>query len=161
MFAASVIEQLNGFDGDARISTRTEVGGATLGQVRDIRATAIEVYGGADSHWSGISEATLYEAFQSWRPGSLPVCNWQAYAREVSAPARNGRIGRVLTPNESGSFTRLSRPFFLDRNTAIVLVRNVLRDGRPDTRKLVWTYRDGDGWAMVPHRFGARRIPPE
>lgn len=160
MFPASVIVQLDGYDGDARISTRTETGDATPSEVRAVRAAAIEATGGAESSWASVPEAVLNEAFQSWRAEPLPSCDWQAYAREVSAPARNGRIGQVLTSEESGSYTRLSRPFFVDRDTAIVLVREVLRDGVRVTRKLVYTYRDGGDWAMLPHTFEERSALP-
>lgn len=159
MFPASIIRQLDGFDGDARISTRTEAGDMTLAEVRQLRATLVEATGGAGSPWATISEVRLSEAFRSWRAEALPRCDWAGYAREVSAPSRNGRTGPVLTNKDTGSFTGVSRPFFFDRDTAIVLVREVLRDDVLVTRKLVFTYRDGDSWAMLPHIFVQRSTP--
>lgn len=155
MFPASVIRQVDGFYGDARVSMRTEAGGATPTEVRAIRAAAIKAGDGEASIWADVPEATLIAAFESWQAEPLPRCDWQAYARDVSAPARNGQIRQVLIAEESGSFTRVSRPFFVDADTAIVLLREVLRRGDDVwvTRKLVYTYRDSDGWLMLPGSF--------
>lgn len=156
MFPASVIGSLESMSGDARISTRTEAGGATPAQVLTIRAATIKATGRSESPWAKIPAKLLVRAFRSWRRGPLPRCAWRAYAREVSAPVRHGRVGPVLTTRGSGSYTRVSRPFFLDRDTAIVLVRDSMRNGAHVTRKLVLTYRDGGDWAMLPHTFEER-----
>jgi hypothetical protein len=160
MFPASVIGSLESMSGDARISTRTESGDATPAQVEAIRASTIEATGGPESLWARIPETLLMRAFRSWRRQPLPHCAWRAYAREVSAPVRQGRVGPVLTSRETGSYTRVSRPFFIDGDTAIVLVRESLRDEAYVKRKLVLTYRDGNNWAMLPHTFEERMAPP-
>lgn len=166
MFPASVIRQLDGLDGDSRINTRTEAGDMTLTEVGGLRARLVEASGGARSHWATISDVRLFEAFRSWRTERLPRCNWVGYAREVSAPSRKGRVGPVLTNEDIGSYTRVSLPHFIDRDTAIVLVREVLRydvTARRDdilvTRKLVFTYRDGKGWAMHAYPFEGHGAP--
>lgn len=161
MFPASVIGPLDSMYGDPRVSTRTEGGNATPAEVRAIRAALVEATGGERSHWGRISEDLLDRAFRSWRPGPLPDCDWRGFALAVSAPARNGQIGPVLITDETGSYTRVSRPFFVDPDTAIVLVREVINDGRYVTRKLVFTYRDGDDWLMLPHTFEERATPPQ
>lgn len=161
MFPASVIRPLDSMFGDPRVSTRTEGANEAPGEVRAIRAAVIEATGGATSHWGQISEDMFFRAFQSWRSGPLPDCDWTGFARAVSAPARNGQIPPVLTAEESGSYTRVSRPFFVSRDEAIVLMREVIDGGRRVNRKLVFTYRDGDDWLMLPHIFEEQAAPAE
>jgi len=152
MFPASVIGPLESIYDDPRVSTRTEAGSATRADVQEIRGAIIESTGGASSQWADVSEDLLVRAFRSWRAGPLPDCDWMGFAREVSAPARNGQIAPVLVDEKSGSYVRVSRPYFIDRDRAIALVRDVFDDGRME-RKLVFTYRDGDGWAMQSVTF--------
>lgn len=157
MFPASVIRPLGPMFEDPRLSTRTEAGNNTPAEVRAIRAGFVEATGRELSVWAGASEDTFVRAFRSWRAGPLPDCDWMGFARSVSAPARNGEIGEVLTARESGSYTRVSYPFFIDRDTAIILIREVVNDGDYIKRMLVLTYRDGDSWAiMYPHTFEER-----
>lgn len=156
MFPASVIRPVASIYGDPRISTRTEDGGVTPAEVRAIRAAVIAATGGEESRWARISEDLLAQAFESWQPEPLANCDWAGFAREVSAPARHGQIGQVLIADESGSYTRISVPFFIDRDTAIVLVREVDDHRALVIRKLVLTYRDGDQWSMLPHTFEER-----
>jgi hypothetical protein len=160
MFPASVITSLESMLGDARLSIRTESGDESPARVRAIRAETIEANGGAEGTWARVPERLLVQAFRSWRREKLPNCDWRAYAREVAAPVRQGRVGPVLTTSETGSYTRVSRPFFIDRDTAIVLVRESRRDEAVVTRKLVFTYRDGDHWAILPHTIEERIAPP-
>ncbi|MEA3016129.1 MAG: hypothetical protein QOI38_851 [Sphingomonadales bacterium] len=159
MFPASVIRSLDSISGDPRISTRTEGGDANPAEVHAIRGALVAATGGAESPWARIPEDLFARAFRYWRPERLPDCDWRGFAREVSAPVRGGRIGPVLTTEESGSYTRISRPFFINRDTAILLVREVIRDDAVVTRKLVFTYRDDDGWAIIPHTFEERVDP--
>ncbi|HEX8193076.1 MAG TPA: hypothetical protein VF552_09260 [Allosphingosinicella sp.] len=156
MFPASVIRPLDSMFGDPRISTVTEGGGGATRS--DVRATLASAVGASEAAfpWDRVPEDLLAQAFRFWRPGPLPDCDWQRYAREVSAPARNGQIGPVLTRHETGSYTRVSRPFFINRDSAVVLVRESEGEGAVVRPKLVFTYRDGrDGhdWAMIPHTF--------
>ena len=153
MFPASVISSPDLIHGDPRVSTATEAANETPAQVRALRATLLEASGGAGSPLARIPEDLLVRAFRTWRREPLPDCDWDGFRLEVAAPARKGQIPPVLTDDETGSYTRVSRPFFLDRDTAIVLVREVIDDGRRGERKLVFTHRGDDGWAMIPTTF--------
>lgn len=146
---------------DARISTRTESGDATQPDVHAIRKAIIKATGGKGPLWASVSKDQFVQAFQSWKSGPLPDCDWAGFARAVSAPARKGQIGPVLTTDESGSYTRVSRPFFIDRDTAIVLIREVADKRHRVTRRLVFTYRDGDRWLMLPHTFEEQATAPQ
>jgi hypothetical protein len=161
MFPASVIRSLESMSGDPRISTLTESGHATPAEVRAIRAAIVGSAPDAEFPWNKMPEPVLARAFRFWRPGRLPDCDWRGFAREVSAPVREGRVGPVLTAQESGSYTRLSRPFFINRDMALILVREALRDEAVVTRKLVFAYRDGDHWAIIPSTFEERIAPAQ
>ena len=152
MFPASVISPIGDFFGDPRISTQTEAANAPPAEIAAIRAALIGNHGEGGFPWRSIPEGEFSRAFRSWRHRELPHCDWQGYAREVSAPAKNGQIGKVLTTDETGSYTRVSEPYFLGPDSAVVLVSE-LRDQTYLQRKLVFTYRDGPGWAMIPHVF--------
>jgi hypothetical protein len=161
MFPASVIQPLDSMFGDPRLSTRAEAGDLTPAEVLTMRAQLIWATGGERSHWRQISGNLFVRAFRSWRSGPLPDCDWQGFARAVAPPARMGRIPLVLTADESGSYTRVSQPFFLDRDTAIILLREVIDDGARVRRKLVYTYRDGHGWLMLPTILEDRTAPAQ
>lgn len=159
MFPSSAIRGLESMFDDPRISTVTEGGDATPADVRAIRAAILEGVDDAQYPWNRVPEDLLARALRYWRPGPLPDCDWRRFAREVAAPARNGQVGPILTTDETGSYTRLSRPFFIDRDAALVLVRDSIRNGDVVIRKLVFVHRDGDDWAVIPRTFEERFAP--